>query len=347
MRQNQLGLTDLKVSELCLGTMTWGTQNSEAEAHAQMDMALDHGINFFDTAELYPTTPLSPETQGRTEEYVGSWFKASGKRDKVILATKITGTGPKWIRGGRGISPDDLQVAIDGSLKRLQTDTIDLYQLHWPNRGSYHFRQNWTYDASAQDTTQTRDDILRTLEALNTLVKEGKIRHVGLSNESSWGTSEFLKLADQHNLPRMVSIQNEYSLLCRLFDLDLAELAHHEHVGLLAYTPLAAGLLSGKYAGGAVPEGSRLSILDGLHKRVNDISHEAVDAYLEVAKRHGLDPSQMAIAFCLTRPFMTSVIIGATTMEQLDTNIKAKDVTLSDAVLADIQDVYRRYPMPF
>lgn len=347
MRTHKLGTTDITVSEICLGTMTWGTQNSEAEAHEQMTYAVDQGVNFFDTAELYPTTPLSKETQGRTEELIGTWLQASGKRDNVVLATKITGKGPKWIRGGDGINPEALRTALEGSLKRLQTDRIDLYQLHWPNRGSYHFRQNWTYDPSGQETTQTRDHIEATLETLAAFIAEGKIRAIGLSNESCWGTSQFLQIASEKGLPRVATIQNEYSLMCRLFDLDLAELSHNETVGLLAYTPLASGLLTGKYLDGAVPKGSRGDILNGLHGRMGDSAHAAVRAYKTVADRHGLDLAQMAIAFCLTRPFMTSVIIGATTMDQLKTDIAAKDVTLSDGVLDEIQSVYRMYPMPF
>lgn len=326
--------------------MTWGTQNTEAEAHEQMDFAIESGVNFFDTAELYPTTPLTPDSQGRTEEFVGSWFKASGKRDKVVLATKVTGKGPRWIRGGEGITPSGLRSALEDSLRRLQTETVDLYQLHWPNRGSYHFRQNWTYNPTGQDRSETRDHIHAVLESLYAMKKEGKIRHVGLSNESCWGTSQFLDIAQAHRLPRIVSIQNEYNLMCRLFDLDLAELSHNEDVGLLAYSPLAAGLLTGKYSGGQIPEGSRRSINTDLGGRYFDGVEPVVEAYLEVATQHGLDPSQLALAFCLTRPFMTSVIIGATTMEQLKTDLGAKDVVLGEDVLADIQAVYRRYPMP-
>lgn len=347
MKYNTLGRTDIKVSELCLGTMTWGTQNTEADGHEQMSVAHDHGINFFDTAEMYPTTPLSAEKQGLTEEIVGSWFKATGNRDEIILATKITGAGPKWMRDGAGISPDTIRIAVEGSLKRLQTDVIDLYQLHWPNRGSYHFRQNWTYQPARQDRGEMADHASEVLKTLNDLIAEGKIRHVGLSNESCWGTSQFLRAAETQDLPRVVSIQNEYNLMCRLFDLDLAELSHHEDVGLLAYSPLAAGLLSGKYHDGQVPDGSRRSINKDLGGRYALPVDHVVDAYNLIAKSHALDPCQMAIAFCLTRPFMTSVIIGATTMEQLHTNIGARDVQLSDQVLEEIQAVYRQYPIPF
>lgn len=347
MKYNQLGTTSLKVSEICLGTMTWGTQNSQAEAHAQLDYAVDHGVNFVDTAELYPTTPLSAETQGRTEEITGTWLKARGKRDKMIVATKITGKGPKWIRGGVGISPAELRSAVEGSLKRLQIDTIDLYQLHWPNRGSYHFRQNWRYDPSKQNTAETKKHIVETLSCLKDLQAEGKIRYAGLSNETCWGAAQFLNIAEQRDLPRMVSIQNEYNLMCRQFDLDWAELAHHESVGLLAYSPLATGLLTGKYDGKNVPEGSRLSIHKDLGGRYVEGIGEVLTAYQDVAKRHGVSLTQMSMAFCLNRPFMTSVIIGATTIEQLQENIAAKEVKLSQDALKDIDKVYRRYPMPF
>lgn len=326
--------------------MTWGTQNSQAEAHAQMDFAVAQGVNFFDTAELYPTTPLTPETHGRTEEIVGSWLKSSGQRDNIVLATKIAGKGPRWIRGGEGITPSGLRMALEDSLKRLQTETIDLYQLHWPNRGSYHFRQNWSYDPTGQDRSKTRDHVVAVLQTLQELIGEGKIRHVGLSNESCWGTAQFLDIAEAQNLPRVVSIQNEYNVMCRLFDLDLAELSHNEDVGLIAYSPLAAGLLSGKYRGGQIPKGSRRAFTKDLGGRYVPQIDTVVDAYHEVASRHGLDPCQMVLAFCLTRPFMTSVIIGATTQEQLKTNIGAKDVVLTKEVVADIQAVYKRYPMP-
>ncbi len=346
MKYNILGRTDLKVSEICLGTMTWGTQNSEAEGHEQMDYALSQGVNFFDTAEMYPTTPLSADTQGRTEEIIGTWFKTSGKRADVVLATKVTGSGYKAVRDGIPISPKTIRQAIEGSLLRLQTDYIDLYQLHWPNRGSYHFRQNWTFDATGQNRSSTRDHIAEVLATMGELIDEGKVRHVGLSNESCWGVSQFLEIAEAQNLPRVVSIQNEYNLLCRLFDLDLAELSHNEDVGLLAFSPLAAGFLSGKYQDGSTPEGSRRTFRSDLGGRYSEESRAVVGRYMDVAARHELDPSQMAIAFCLTRPFMTSAIIGATTMTQLKLDIAAKDVVMNDAVLADIHAIYRQHPVP-
>ena len=298
MKYNDLGRTGLKVSELCLGSMTWGTQNPEAEGHQQIDFALEHGINFIDTAEMYPTTPLSAETQGDTESIIGTWFAKTGRREDVILATKVSGSGYRHVRSGAPISPDTINTAIDCSLKRLQTDYIDLYQLHWPNRGSYHFRQSWGFDATGQDTAETLEHMREVLETLEVLVKAGKVRHVGLSNESAWGTAKFLQIAEANNLPRMASIQNEYSLLCRIFDLDLAELSHHEDVGLLSFSPLACGMLTGKYRNGAIPEGSRASINDGLGGRFKPNAMAAVEAYAGVAEKHGLDFTQMALAFC-------------------------------------------------
>ncbi|BDA87018.1 NADP-dependent oxidoreductase [Aureimonas sp. SA4125] len=346
MKTRPLGRTGLNVSEICLGSMTWGSQNSEAEGHAQMDYALDQGVNFIDTAEAYPTTPMVKETMGRTEEIIGSWLKASGKRDAVILATKIAGQGNDKIRDGGPITAAGIRIAVEDSLQRLATDRIDLYQLHWPNRGSYHFRKTWTYDPSGQDPAGERENMAEVLEALGALVKEGKLLHVGLSNETVWGTAQFLAIAEKAGLPRIASIQNEYSLMHRIFDLDWAELSLNEDVGLLAYSPLAAGLLTGKYGGGAIPEGSRGSINKGLGGRHTDSAVSVADAYADVARRHALQPNQMALAFCLTRPFMTSVIIGATTMEQLVSDIAAAEVTLDEAVMDDIAAVHRRYPIP-
>jgi aryl-alcohol dehydrogenase-like predicted oxidoreductase len=346
MKMRKLGRTGLDVSELCLGTMTWGTQNSEAEAHQQMDRAVAAGVNFFDAAEMYPTNPTSAETQGDTERFIGTWFERSGRRRDIILATKITGQGPKWIRDGGPITGSDIGPAIDASLKRLKTDYIDLYQIHWPNRGSYHFRKSWTYDPSGQDRTGTLDHIADVLGALQQAVSAGKIRHVGLSNETAWGTAQYLAIAEREGLPRVQSIQNEYSLMQRIFDLDLAELSHHEDVGLLAYSPLAAGMLSGKYQGDVTPPGSRRAFTPDLGGRMTPHALKVVGEYLDVARRHGLDPCQMALAFALTRPFMTSVIIGATSLEQLETNLGAAGLSLGQDVMDDIQAVYRRFPVP-
>lgn len=347
MKKHKLGRTNIEVSEICLGSMTWGSQNTESEAHEQIDFALDNEVDFIDTAELYPTTPLRPETQGRTEEIIGSWVKNSGRRDDVVIATKVTGNGIKWIRDGAGFSPDAINDAVDGSLKRLATDRIDLYQLHWPNRGSYHFANYWTYNPQAQDCSTVRDDLEACLEALDALVRSGKVRAIGLSNETCWGTTRFLQIAEARGFERVASIQNEYSLMRRIYDTDLAELSHHEDVGLLAYTPLAAGLLSGKYLDGAAPKGSRGAIIPNLHGRLSPDSLEVVRKYVDIANAHGLDPAQMALAYCLTKPFMTSVIIGATTMDQLRSNIGAASVTLSDDVISAIEKVHRSHALPY
>ncbi len=341
-----LGRSDLRVSRFCLGTMTWGTQNTEAEAHAQIDLALDHGVNFLDTAEMYPTTPLSAATFGETERIIGAWVAKSGLRDKVAIATKIAGEGNRTAgRDGAPIGPETLRAAVDGSLGRLRCERIDLYQLHWPNRGSYHFRRAWTYEPSRQERGEP-ERMLAILETLGALQAEGKIREVGLSNETAWGTARFLGLAEAHGLPRVVTIQNEYSLLHRIFDLDLAELCWHEDVGLMAYSPLAAGLLTGKYEHGRIPAGSRASINPGLNGRINPHSGPAVTAYVRLAREHGLDPAQMALAFAASRPFMASVIVGATSLSQLSTDLGAASVTLSEATFEAIARIRRLHPMP-
>lgn len=346
MKKNQLGRTDTFVSELCLGSMTWGTQNTYAEAAEQIDYAIEHGVNFIDTAEMYPTTPMAKETLGDTESIIGQWVANSGRRDDVVIATKVTGPGKEWMYGGQDITAEKIRISVERSLKRLQTDRIDLYQLHWPNRGSYHFRQNWSFDPSGQETQKTKDDIHEILRALDAEVKAGRILYAGLSNESCWGTSQFLSIAEQENLPRMVSIQNEYNLMSRLFDLDLAELSHHENVGLLAFSPLAAGMLSGKYNEGAMPEGSRRSMNQNLSGRYTDKSAPICERYVALAKEHDLEPAQMALAFCLSRPFMASAIIGATTMEQLKSNIASVSITLSDDVKKGIFEIYSDQAMP-
>ena len=347
MQRNPLGRTGIEVSALCLGSMTWGTQNTEAEGHGQIDMALDHGIDFLDTAEMYPVNPISPETTGLTESIVGNWFAKSGRRNDVILATKHSGAGYKGARDGAPISAKTITEAVEGSLKRLQTDVIDLYQFHWPNRGSYMFRQNWTYDPSQQNRADTMAHMEETLGALQKEVDKGHIRAFGLSNESAWGTANWLRIAGEKGGPRVASIQNEYSLMCRLYDTDLAELSVNEDVGLLAFSPLAAGFLTGKYQGGQIPAGSRMSIVDNLGGRRGDRAYAAVDAYLAIAQKHGLDPSQMALAWCLTRPFMCSAIFGATTEAQLKTAIGALDVKLSQEVLDEIDAAHRAHPMPY
>lgn len=347
MKMNRLGRTDIRVSELCLGSMTWGSQNTEAEGHAQIDYALDHGINFIDTAEMYPTTPMQAETFGGTEAVIGTWIQKTGRRDDVVIATKITGQGSAMVKDGAPITGARMRAALDASLSRLKTDYVDLYQLHWSNRGSYHFRRAFAYDPSGQDGAAVDDHIADILNTADDLVQQGKIRALGLSNETAWGATRFAAEAARSGLPRVASIQNEYSLLCRLFDLDLAEVAHHEDIGLMAWSPLAAGILSGKYGDDARPEGSRRRVTnDTLNGRINPHSEPAAAAYVALARAHGLDPAQMALAFCLTRPFMMSVIIGATTPDQLATNIAAADLTLSQAVLDGIAEIHRAHPIP-
>ena len=347
MKYNELGQSGIKVSELCLGTMTWGSQNSQEDANRQINISLDHGINFLDTAEMYPTTPRSSKTQGDTERIIGNWFKSSKNRSDIVLATKITGKGFKYIRNGDAISVSNLRTALEGSLLRLQTDYIDLYQLHWANRGSYHFRQNWKYNPFNQDTNQELDDIFELLNELNNLVIEGKIRTIGLSNETSWGTMQFLRIAKENNFPKIVSIQNEYSLLCRHFDLDLAEVCHHEKIGLLSFSPIACGILSGKYLNGNIPKGSRKSIYNDLGNRHSNTMEKASQEYINLSQKFNLNPSQMALAFCLQRPFMTSVIFGATKEDQLLNNIKSVEVKLEDNQVGEIAKIYKKYPIPF
>jgi len=347
MQYTKLGRTDIDVSRICLGTMTWGQQTSESVAHQQMDYALEQGVTFWDTAEMYPGlgTTGSP---GSTEQIIGTWLqKNSTRRSEIILATKVTGRGSPSVRDGRGIDGQEIRQAIEGSLKRLQTDYVDLYQFHWPQRGTYQFQQHWTYRPDKQDRSEARDNLLESLQTVGDLVKEGKVRAFGVSDDTVWGVLELLRLSDLHDLPRVQSVQNEYSLLCRLFDTDWAEAAFYEDVGLLAWSPLAMGLLSGKYIGGEVPEGSRKVLLGGKMSRETDAAISATKGYVDIAKRHGLDPSQMAIAFTLARPFTTASIIGATTMDQLKTAIDAGSVTLTDEVLGEISEMHRQYPMPY
>lgn len=343
MEYRKLGRTGLDVSLICLGTMTWGRQNTESEGHEQMDYALTQGVNFFDTAEMYAVPP-TPDTYGRTEEIIGTWFAKTGNRDKVILASKIAGPALPWIRGGNyQIDRKNIKLALEESLKRLQSDYIDLYQLHWPNRGSYHFSQYWGYDPKF-DAAAVEENFIEVLETLDECIKQGKIRHIGLSNETAWGTMKYLRLAEEKSLPRMVSIQNEYSLLCREFDTDLAEIAKHEDCGLLAYSPLGGGMISGKYLDGARPEGTRWAIDDRHLQRDTADSNDAVRAYKDLAESNGLDVCQMANAFVNSRPFVTSNIIGATSMEQLKTNIASVDIKLSPQVLDGIAKLYRKFP---
>ncbi|MGA9433415.1 MAG: aldo/keto reductase [Roseobacter sp.] len=347
MKMNALGRTGIEVSELCLGSMTWGTQNTAEEAHDQIDRSLDAGINFIDTAEMYPVNPVLKETVGRTERIIGLWFERDERREDVILATKHSGEGLAAVREGAPITSETIPEAIEGSLRRLKTDYIDLYQFHWPNRGSYMFRKNWNYDPSGQLALDTQHHMEDALEALQKEVKRGTIRAFGLSNESAWGTTKWLEVAQRVGGPRVASVQNEYSLMCRLYDTDMAEMSVQEDVPLLAISPLAAGLLTGKYQDGAVPSGSRMSLTDTLGGRRSERAFEAVAAYLEIAQKHGLDPTQMALAWCKTRPFMGSVIFGSTTMAQLEVCLGALELELSDDVLHDITVAHRAHPMPY
>jgi aryl-alcohol dehydrogenase-like predicted oxidoreductase len=347
MKMNPLGRTGITVSELCLGSMTWGTQNDAEEAHAQIDRALGAGINVIDTAEMYPVNPVRAETIGRTERIIGLWIEDRGRRGDIILATKHSGEGLKHVRDGAPITAETIPGAVEGSLRRLKTDYIDLYQFHWPNRGSYMFRQNWHFDPSGQDRASIIANMEECLGALQREVEKGRIRAFGLSNESAWGTVQWIEAAKRTGGPRVASVQNEYSLLCRLYDTDMAEMSVNEDVGLLAFSPLAAGLLTGKYQEGAVPEGSRMSLNPELGGRKSPRVFPAVDAYHEIARRHGLDPVQMALAWCLTRPFMCSAIFGATSMEQLERALGAADLTLPADVLREIDETHRQHPMPY
>lgn len=344
MRTRKLGRTDLDVSLIGLGTMTWGQQNTEAEGHAQMDYALAHGVNFFDTAELY-SIPPRPNTAGATERIIGSWFKLHKSRDKVILATKAVGRSTMtWFRENRAagrINRQQLTEAIDGSLKRLNTDYIDLYQLHWPDRPV-----PWGANPSrfvAAEFAGDGEPIAETLAVLADFVKAGKARHIGISNESAWGTMSFLAESTARGLPRVQSIQNAYNLLNRTFDVGLAEIAMREQVSLVAYSPLAQGYLTGKYLDGALPPGSRSTLFNRGQRYELAATEDAIRAYIQVARDFGLEPAQMAIAFVNQQPFVASNLIGATTMAQLATDIGAIDVTLTPEINARIDTIHQRF----
>jgi aryl-alcohol dehydrogenase-like predicted oxidoreductase len=341
----KLGRTELDISVIGLGTMTWGFQNTQAQGFEQMDYALERGINFFDTAEMYAIPP-SDKTFGTTETIIGNWFASRLNRDKVILASKIAGPGLSWIRGGDVIDRKNIHLAVEGSLKRLQTDYIDLYQLHWPNRGSYHFGQVWDY-APSFDVQVEEENFLEVLYTLQGLIQEGKIRHVGLSNETAWGMAKWLRLAEENNLPRMASIQNEYSLICRHFEPDLSEIALHEDCGLLAWSPLCRGMLSGKYLNGARPEGARITIETRPEHRIHPQTDAAVKEYVDLANAYNLDVCQMALAFVNDQPFVSSTLIGATNMAQLKNNIDSINLELPAEVYEKIKKIRRDYPMPF
>lgn len=343
MDYRRLGRTDLSVSSICLGTMTFGEQNTEAEGHAQMDLAFDRGVNFFDTAELYPIQP-NKETQGRTERIIGTWLKRHGNRDKVVVATKVIGRSERtWFRkdGSEGrLTRGQIEEAVDQSLRNLQTDYIDLYQVHWPDRNVPDFGSNPT---QWMDVEPAADEVAieATLEALADLVKAGKVRHIGLSNETSWGTMTYLKLAETRGWPRVVSIQNAYNLLNRTFDVNLAEVALRENVGLLAYSALGQGYLTGKYQNGALPKGARKTLFKNLQRYEKAGTAEAIDDYLALARELGLDVAQMAIAFVLSRSFTTSVIIGATNQDQLETDLGAVDLEITEDIEARINAIHQ------
>lgn len=347
MKMNQLGRTGIEVSAYCLGTMTFGTQTAPREAHEQIDRALAAGINFLDTAEMYPVNPVAKETIGRTEEIIGDWIARVGRRDRFILATKHSGEGLVHVRDGAPISAATIPAAVEGSLKRLKTDYIDLYQFHWPNRGSYMFRQNWTYDPSGRDPAAVKQDIEDCLGALQREVDVGRIRAFGMSNESAWGLTRWADAAERGAGPRIASVQNEYSLMCRLADTDVAEVCCNEDIGMLSFSPLAAGFLTGKYIGDRTPDGSRRSLNPEMGGRMTDRANPAAAAYVALAEKHGLDPVHMALAFVRDRPFMASVIFGATTLAQLEHILCGMDLVLSDDVLEDLDRAHRAHPMPY
>ncbi|MBN3805006.1 NADP(H)-dependent aldo-keto reductase [Paraburkholderia sp. Ac-20336] len=348
MEYRRLGDSDVKVSQIGLGTMTWGEQNTEQEAHAQIDYALDHGVNLIDTAEMYPVPPRA-ETQGSTERYIGTWLAQHGSmREKIVLATKITGPArqphnPRHIRGeANQFDRKNLTEALDGSLKRLQTDYVDLYQMHWPDRSTMTFGRPlypWVDDAYTVPIEET-------LAVLADFVKQGKVRHIGVSNETPWGVAQFLRAAEKFGLPRIVSVQNPYNLVNRTYEAGLSEFAHRDGIGLLAYSPLAFGWLSGKYEGGARPAGARITQFERFQRYSKPQAMQATSRYVELAKRHGLSPAQFALAFVNSRPFVTSTLVGATSLEQLKENIASAQVTLSAEALAEIDQLHELQPSP-
>ena len=343
MNYKKLGNTDLKVSTICLGTMTWGEQNTQNEGFEQMDYALDQGVNFWDTAEIY-SIPPKQETFGDTEAIIGNWFEKTKKRDQVILASKVCGPMREYVRGGGNqFGKKNIEEALDGSLRRLKTDYIDLYQLHWPERKTNFFgKLGYEHD---DDNEWTKfEDILGSLKKF---IDQGKIRHVGLSNETAWGLSKFLEISKEKNLPRMLSVQNPYNLLNRTYEISIAEMSIREQAGLLAYSPLACGYLSGKYRNNQLPKNSRMERDGDFWTRyVKPNTDRAIDAYYEIAKKHNLDLTQMSLKFLEIQSFVTSVIIGATTMEQLKTNIDSVNISLSNDIINEINEVQKIYPNP-
>jgi len=345
MQYRRLADSGLEVSALCLGTMTFGEQNTQQQAFEQLDMALDAGVNFIDTAEMYAIPPRV-ETLGSTETIIGRWLRQRGCRDRVVIATKVSGPGRDWlpyIRGGNNhLDRRNIHAAIGDSLRRLQTDVIDLYQLHWPERHTNCFgRLGYVHQEDPDEVP-----LLETLQALAELVEAGKVRFIGVSNETPWGLMRLLGLAETHGLPRVVSIQNPYSLLNRSFEIGLAEISHREEVGLLAYSPLGFGVLAGKYLAGQRPPGARLTLFPHYTRYSNPQAQRATRDYVTLAHDHGLDPAQMALAFVTSRPFVTSNIIGATTREQLQSNLDSLQLTLSQPLLEEIDAIHQRQPNP-
>ena len=343
MKFKKLGNTDLDVSLICLGTMTWGTQNSEKEAFEQMDYSVDQGVNFFDTAELY-SVPPNAESYGKTEIMIGNWFEKRKNRKKIILASKVAGPGCDWIRNGENsFNEKNLSKAIDGSLKRLKTDYIDLYQLHWPERSTNCFGKR---DYVHRENERAWNDFESILESLEKFIKNGKIRYIGMSNETPYGLSAYLECSKNKKLPRMMSVQNPYSLVNRTYEIGMAEISIREKCGLLVYYPLAAGALSGKYRNGQMPKNSRLSLFKGWERMINPLAMKAYDEYYQLAKEYNLTMVQLAQSFVNSRPFVTSNIIGATTMEQLKENIKSVDVELSQEIMEKINLIHNNNPNP-
>ncbi|PHQ70082.1 MAG: aldo/keto reductase [Paracoccus sp.] len=351
MKHVKLGGSDVEVSEICLGTMTFGGQTAEPDAHAQLDRAADAGMSFIDTAEMYPVNPVRRETIGVTEEIIGRWMAREGNRDRVQIATKITGPS-QMVRDSAPYDGATVRSCIDASLRRLQTDRIDLYQLHWPVRGTWAFRQNWTY-APTPGKQQVLDHMADILDAVGEAVSSGKLRAFGLSNETAWGLARWCDVADRVGGPRVAAIQNEYSLLYRLYDTDLAETALQEDVTLLGFSPLAAGLLTGKYAGGALPDGSRAAVdkqtggMGNLGGRKTTRAIAATEAYRRLAAEHGWDPVHMAIAWQLTRPFKNIPIIGATDIDQLDHLIAGLDRPMARDLVKAIDRLHKEHPLPY
>ena len=344
MNYKKLGNTDLDVSTICLGTMTWGEQNSEKEGFEQMDFALSQGVNFWDTAEIY-SIPMREETYGETEKIIGNWFQKTKKRNDVVLATKVCGnTSNKYIRGGgNSFGKKKITEALDESLRRLKTDYIDLYQLHWPER-STNFFGDYGYEHDENDKDWTPFEEI--LESLKKFIKQGKIRYVGLSNETAWGLSKFLELSKMKGLPRMMSVQNPYNLLNRTYEVGLAEISIREQSGLLAYSPLAFGYLTGKYRNNKLPAKSRMQLFKNFNRYKNENGQRAIDEYYKISKKYNLDFTQMSLKFCEIQHFTTSVIIGATTMEQLKTNIESVNVNLNSDIINDINKIQQKYPNP-